>query len=88
VPACTWWFLVDVERSGGHRVALHRCSNRQLSLELFDESGASSLASTPASESCPALEHEFSEPGTYALRVEMTGGETAGDFFLSVDPLP
>lgn len=84
----TWWFLVDVERPGRQRVTIHGCGERQLGLELFDASGVFGLASTPAADVCPVLEHDFVEPGTYALRVEMTAGGSAGDFFLSVARVP
>jgi len=82
-----WWFLLDVATGGPVHVSLDGCGDRDLELALLDATGTTTIASaTSAVEApCPELTHTITEPGSYAIRVDMRAGTYAGDFFLRAD---
>lgn len=82
-----WWFSLDVATGGSVEVAIDGCGDRDLELALLDATGTTTIASaTTALEApCPELTHTITEPGSYAIRVDMRAGTYAGDFFLRVD---
>jgi hypothetical protein len=85
-----WWFLVDVTEPGPHRFTIEECYDLQLRLRLFDAAGETQLASVDSTgdAECPVLDCHLAEAGPHALRVEVLGGTTASDFYLSADRLP
>ncbi|MEO6598467.1 MAG: hypothetical protein ABIQ16_01245 [Polyangiaceae bacterium] len=60
---------------------LTSCGTRTFKLELLDEAGDAVLETgAPSDTSCSALSHSFDAPGSYVVRVALTGGTGAGDF--------
>ena len=88
-PTPEWWFLVDVPSAGQVRFAIERCGDRQLKIDLFDQTGLTAEASVqPTGSECTALVHDFPAAGTHALHVTKVAGTYIGDFFLSVERVP
>jgi hypothetical protein len=84
-----WWFILDVAVAGRYRIGVDLCADRQLQIDVLDETAASTLATVQTtSADCPTLEYDFPTAGSYALHVDMLGGDDAGDFYLHVDPVP
>ena len=88
----TWWILVELRDAGALRVVIDSCSDRELQLQLFDETGTDAIAGVelvdPQPKGCPTLESEALLPGTYALQISMVGGTEVGDFYVSVQRAP
>jgi hypothetical protein len=81
-----WWFKMEVAAAGEYQILLDGCADRELRLDLLESDATTELASATEQGECPALTHTFEAPGSYALRVDMLSGTSAGDFFLSVEP--
>ena len=78
-------FRIQIPVAGEYGIALDRCGDRGLLLDLFDSDSTTKLASASGNGECPVLTHTFANSGVYALRVQMQSGTQAGDFFLALE---
>lgn len=80
-----WWFRTEIPAAGEYQIALDACGNRALQIDVFEDDTTTKVASTSGEGECPVLTHAFTDAGSYALRVKMLSGTTAGDFYMAVE---